>query len=253
MLKNIKAVAFDLDGTIYQGNKLIEGAFEVINYLKEKNIKVYYLTNSSKTRGEVHKKLKYLGINCEINEVYSSGYLIGRYLNENNYNNVYIIGSEKLKEEIRTLGINIIENEFEAEVLVVAFDSEFNYRKMTAALTVALNNKPIITCNKERMFPGENGKIMPGCGFIIGAIEHCANRKSDIVVGKPSPYMLEELAKDNNLSKNEILMVGDTYESDIVMAKVYGCKSVLISKEIVENTVIINKLQELIQEDLLII
>ena len=59
--------------------------------------------------------------------------------------------------------------------------------------------------------------------------------------------MLDVLSARNRLKKDEILMVGDTYESDIVMAKKFGCKSVLIDKNCDNrDCLVINKIEELV-------
>ena len=40
-IKN-KVFAFDLDGTIYTGNRLVEGAYEIVNYLRQRGAKVVF-------------------------------------------------------------------------------------------------------------------------------------------------------------------------------------------------------------------
>ena len=46
-LENIKCYLLDMDGTIYLGNELIDGAKEFLEKLKEKNIRYIFLTNNS--------------------------------------------------------------------------------------------------------------------------------------------------------------------------------------------------------------
>ena len=46
-LQDIKCYLLDMDGTIYLGNELIEGAKEFLQKLKKKNIKYIFLTNNS--------------------------------------------------------------------------------------------------------------------------------------------------------------------------------------------------------------
>jgi ribonucleotide monophosphatase NagD (HAD superfamily) len=42
MLEGIKLFAFDLDGTVYNGDQLIPGAYELIDYLRNNNYKVIF-------------------------------------------------------------------------------------------------------------------------------------------------------------------------------------------------------------------
>lgn len=232
MFNNIKAVVFDLDGTIYYGNELIEGALEVIEYLRRMGKKIFFLTNNStKSREQIYNRLISMGLICNIDEVYTSGYVAALYAEKEGVKNIYILGSNDLKNEFYSKGIQVTEDEKLAESLLIGYDTELNYDRLTKALNVALNGRTIMACNKERHYPGKNAIRMPGCGAMVGAIELCANRKVDFVIGKPNTLMLDILLEVNNLNRDEIVMVGDTYESDIIMANNVGCKSILINEK----------------------
>ena len=65
-----KAIIFDMDGTIYLGNQLIDGALELFNILWSKEIDFYFLTNnSSNSRIQYKRKLSSLGINIELDKI----------------------------------------------------------------------------------------------------------------------------------------------------------------------------------------
>src|SRR5690625_2436015 len=94
---------FDLDGTVYLDNDLIDGAKEAIDTLKNRGDKVVFLTNKSiETTGSYIKKLRGLGIEVDNHEVVNSNFLTARYLaskiNENEQ--VMVIGEEPLVEEL---------------------------------------------------------------------------------------------------------------------------------------------------------
>ena len=60
----------DMDGVIYSGETLIDGADEFITRLLEHNIPFTFMTNNSqRTRLEVVRKLKPLGIEVTENHV----------------------------------------------------------------------------------------------------------------------------------------------------------------------------------------
>ena len=229
-MKKINAVAFDLDGTIYTGEKLVDGAAEIITYLKDKNIKICYFTNNSgKTRKDIHKKLLKLGLNLEIGTVYNSSYAAGVYLKNNHFKKVYCCGSPGLQEELAFTGIKCVRDNEAPEAVVVGLDLEFNYKKMAVALNLLRNRDcQFIVCNKDRNYPIEDYRLMPGCGTIVAALEFAADRQVDVIIGKPETFMLDLLCKDWNLRSEEILVVGDTFDSDIAMADSYGSPSLLI-------------------------
>ena len=123
------------------------------------------------------------------------------------YKTVYIMGSDALAEEFAGLGITVSDH---AEVVIVGYDMDFNYKKLTDALQVALRADKIIACNLEHHYPGENAKRMPGCGAMVGALEGSLGRKVDYSVGKPNPLLMDIICQDKGLKPEEIIVVGDT-------------------------------------------
>ncbi len=226
----IKAVAFDLDGTIYIGEKLVDGVVEILNYLKNKNIKIFYFTNNSaKTRKDIHKKLLNLGLNPEIGFIYNCAYATGKYLKNNSFKKVYCCGSPGLKEEIVLAGIECVKDKEFPDAVVVGLDHEFNYVKMSVALNFLLKKEcKFIVCNRDRNYPVEKSRLMPGCGSIVAGLEFATARLADVIIGKPETFMLDLLCKNWNFQNKEILIVGDTFDSDIAMADAYGSPSLLL-------------------------
>lgn len=228
-INDFDIVLFDLDGTIYYGSKIIPGANETIEYFRKQGKKIFFTTNNStKTRAQIYEKLYDMGVNCTVEEVLTSGYLAALYAKNNNLKDVYIFGSRNLIAEFNGLGVQINQNET-AENLLIGYNPLMTYDDLTESLQVALHAKIIMACNKERLFPGENSKLMPGCGAMTAPIEWCAHRECDIIIGKPNTLMVELLCEQEKLDSSRFLIIGDTFESDIRMADRAGCKSILIS------------------------
>ena len=230
MLSNIKLFVLDLDGILCIGNNIIPNAVELVSYLR-KNYKVVFFSNTSgKTSFQVCEKLNRLGINCIKEEVFTASSSTALYLKENNIDNVFVIGSNDFKDEIKSQGISIIQNAL-ADNLVVGLDTKFNYRKIDIALSILLKGGKFIVCNEDRYYPIENYKYLPGCGAMVGSISSIANRKPDFIVGKPNIYVLEKISEMYKITNKEMVVVGDSYESDIQMALNYNCKSIFINED----------------------
>lgn len=220
----IKLFAFDLDGTLYKGNQVIDGAIELIDYLRQ-DYKIAFHTNASgKSIEQIHYKLCSMGIYCDTKEIYTSSQITALYLKENNIDDVYVIGSEEFKNEIHNVGI--IVNDTFSENLVVGLDTNFKYEKITIALNILLNGGKFIACNEDDRFPVEKG-YMPGSGAMVGAIEKASGIKP-IIIGKPNTYILQKISKDYDILNNEICVVGDT-SSDRDMALNFGSQIIMIS------------------------
>lgn len=230
-IKDIKLAVFDLDGTIYYGDELIEGANDTVDFFRNSGCKACFLTNNSaKTRTQIYEKLLKIGVKCEPDEVMTSGFIAADYVKRNKLDNVYIFGSVDLVKEFKNMGINPVD-EASAENLVIGFNPLFTYEELAKAVRVALKAKKVIACNKEKIYPDKNKVLFPGCGAMVSSVEYCSGREADIVTGKPNIGMIMNVAKHYNIDISNVLMVGDTYESDIVMADNAKAMSVYIGKE----------------------
>ena len=230
ILSNLKLFAFDLDGTLYLGENIIEGAIDLICFLKKKYSVVFFTNNSTKTREEIHSKLKKMGFDCSLNEIFTSSYAAAEYLDESNLDNVFVIGSDGLRSEIIDNGICIVDND-SAENLVVGLDFDFSYKKIETAMSILLNNGRFIVCNEDRFFPIGGNRYMPACGAMVGAIAVASNRKADFIIGKPNTYILSKIEEEYEIEHHEIMVVGDSFESDIMMAMNNNSKAILVNSE----------------------
>lgn len=81
----IKAILLDLDGTVYNGNTIIDEADEAIENMRRNGIRVYFCTNnSSSTPHSIMKKLKGMNIDCDEEDVLTSGKATLEYIKRNN-------------------------------------------------------------------------------------------------------------------------------------------------------------------------
>ena len=106
-LEGIKAVFLDLDGTIYLGSNLIEGAQDFLERLEERGIIRFFLSNnSSKSVGQYLKKLQGLDIPATAGEILLSTHDLISWLNENGINQTYLVGTDGMKEMLEAAGVS---------------------------------------------------------------------------------------------------------------------------------------------------
>ena len=226
-LKGIKLFAFDLDGTLYLGDRIIPGAIELIDHLRHAYTVVFFTNNSGSTKTQIHEKLRCLGIVCNRDEIYTSASETVTYLEETKLNNLFVIGTEGFRNTLRENGFHVVDD-ISADNLVVGFDDDFSYQKIECALTILLKGGRFIACNEDASFPVETGGRKPACGAMVGAISVCAKRKPDFVVGKPNTFILSRIAREHGVQNDETVIVGDSFESDIMMALNYDSKAILV-------------------------
>ncbi|MBM4439264.1 MAG: HAD-IIA family hydrolase [Candidatus Rokubacteria bacterium] len=220
---------FDLDGTIYIGDRLIPGADDAIAALRADGRRVAFLSNKPlETRADYARKLTTLGIPATPDDVVTSSVVLARYLAGRDPGApVFVIGEPPLIAELAAHGFEV-RRDHHVRWVVIAFDRTFDYAKLDTALqAVRRANARLIATNPDRTCPVEGGEI-PDCAGMIAAVEAVTDRKVDAVVGKPSPIILEVALATLGVPAGEAVIVGDRIETDMVMGKRLGLATVLV-------------------------
>ncbi len=220
---------FDLDGTIYLGDKLIPGADRAINMLRERGKKLAFVSNKPiQSRHTYAKKLNDLGVPCDAEDVINSSLVCARYLQKHYPGcSALVLGEEPLVQELESHGIRVSEDPEKTEVVVVSWDRNFTYEKLNKAYIAAVNGAALIGTNPDRTCPMP-GYNLPDAACMIAAVEACAERQVDPIVGKPSPIMVREALDVLGVEPNRAALAGDRPETDMLMAHRAGLSFMLV-------------------------
>jgi HAD superfamily hydrolase (TIGR01457 family) len=218
-----KGFIFDLDGTIYRSDQLILGADAVIRLLRENKRKVVFLSNKPlQTREGYAAKLTRLGIPTQPDEVINSTFVMTNYLKKiAPQARLFVVGETPFVEELKRAGFSITDDPKEIEYVVVAFDRTFDYQKLNIAYQSIKLGAHFVATNPDRTCPVEGGEI-PDCAGMIAAIEAVTEKKVEIIVGKPSPIMIQTVLDVLGLRPEECILIGDRLETDIKMGRESG-------------------------------
>ena len=220
---------FDLDGTVYLGEGLIPGAAETIAALRADGRRVAFLSNKPLyTRADYAEKLTRLGIPARADEVVNSSIVLARHLQTLDAGApVFVIGEPPLIGELQAHGFEV-RNDPDVRWVVIAFDRTFDYAKLNTALqAVRRHDARLIATNPDRTCPTAEGEI-PDCAGMMAAVEAVTGKTVEVVVGKPSPIILEVALATLGVAAGDCVMVGDRIETDIVMGKRLGLATVLV-------------------------
>ena len=124
--------------------------------------------------------------------------------------------------EMRAHGFEVRDDE-RVRWVVIAFDRTFSYAKLNTALQAVKRGARLIATNPDRTCPVEGGEI-PDCAGMIAAVEAVTDKKVEVVVGKPSPIILEVALASLGVSAADAVMVGDRIETDITMGRRSGLR-----------------------------
>lgn len=227
-MKRYKAYCFDLDGTVYRGDEGIASAIAFIQKLQQEGIEPFYITNNAtKTPEQVQQKLAALGIAAPLQHIYTSALVTATYVEQHfRQMKVQVIGSDGIRVALAEKGIHITNDE-DASAVVMGLDREINYAKLASACLAIQNGAKLIGTNGDMKFPTEQG-FVPANGSFVHLVA-TVTETEPLFIGKPSPIMLEAIAQAYHYSKNEMVMIGDNYQTDILCGIRFGCDTIHVN------------------------
>ena len=119
-------IATDLDGTLFNGQTLIDGVREGLLKIINEGIEIYYTTNnSSQTPSEIKNKLEdLLQLNIDVSKIITP-LVIFQNLYSDNKLNIFIYGSDNLKKYIKNMNMNVTSLEH-ADLILIGRKEENN-------------------------------------------------------------------------------------------------------------------------------
>lgn len=225
-MNKYKGYLIDLDGTMYKGSERIEAASDFVKRLKGKNIPYLFVTNNStRTPAQVAEKLRGFDIPAEEDLVFTTSQATANYICDMKRTAaVYVIGEEGLHTALKEKNFQYAGET--ADFVVVGLDREVTYEKLAVACLAVRNGAVFISTNADIALPTERG-FMPGNGSITSVIS-VSTQKEPIFIGKPESIIMEQALKVLGTGKEETLMVGDYYDTDILAGMNAGVDTLLV-------------------------
>lgn len=244
IVKNYKAVFFDAFGVLKNHQGLIPGIIKTFEYLDNKGIKYYLLTNDSSRSPEMLAKwYQDRGVQqVTADKILSSGMVAMEYfkLKVSNGNAVAYLGTENSAHYIETAGLTTVavkdidlNNIDHIESFAFLDDEGFNWNEdiNKAINLLRKKNMTVVVANTDINYPVNQNDVSVAIGSLADMVEKIIG-KSFIRFGKPDAQMFllayERALQDIDVKRNEILMVGDTLHTDIIGGNKFGLDTVLV-------------------------
>lgn len=228
-IAGMKLFLFDMDGTLYLGNRLYDFTIELLTQIRRTGGRYLFMTNnSSKSVADYIKKLAKLGIEATREDFITSSQATAYYLKKHHNGQIlYVCGTNSLKEELRSEGFTVTEDAEEAQCIVMGFDTELTFKKLEDVSWLLLTREiPFIATNPDLVCPTEFGSV-PDCGSVCQMIYN-ATGKRPVVIGKPSPLMPELAMERLGVSKEETCVIGDRIYTDVKSGLNAGITGILV-------------------------
>ncbi|MGM0123471.1 TIGR01457 family HAD hydrolase [Enterococcus sp. AZ194] len=238
-MKDYQGYLIDLDGTIYLGKEPIPAGKRFVERLQKEKLPFLFVTNNTTKSPEVvaGRLADEFDIHVTPEEVYTASLATIDYMKDTNRGNkVFVIGEAGLIDLINAAGFEY--DEKNPDYVVVGLDSQVTYEKFVTATLAIRNGALFIGTNPDKNIPTERG-LIPGAGSLISLVE-TATQTKPVFIGKPEAIIMDKAVSHLGLHKDQVLMVGDNYETDIQAGLKNGIDTLLVlsgftSKEAVPN------------------
>ncbi len=229
-LQQKKLFLFDMDGTIYEEDRLFDGTLSLLEAVRRQGGRSVFITNNSSRSVEDYvKKVQHMGIEVSTEDFFTSVQATVLLLKKE-YPDVlvYAQGTVSMLQELRASGIRVTEQiEDGIGVVLVGFDTELTFEKLRRTCELLTERDlPFYACNPDLVCPCSFG-FVPDCGSMCVGIYNATGKKP-IYIGKPEKTMIEVVRQKFGCTKDETVVIGDRLYTDIRSGNNAGVTTVCV-------------------------
>ena len=224
----IRAILFDLDGTVYEDGVVLPGAVEAVAGLARRGLEIGFVTNTtSRSRRALSERLHGMGIEAPVKRIATALLAGAAHLAAEGFRRVAPLVPQAALEDLD--GFEIVREKPEA-VVVGDLDDRWTFEILNTAFNQLMNGAELVALSADRYWRAADG-LQLDCGPFVKALEY-ASGKTAAVCGKPSAEFyrtaLGSLGSWALDRPGEVLMVGDDIWGDIRGAQQAGLKACLV-------------------------
>ncbi|SPH17078.1 Sugar-phosphatase AraL [Defluviimonas aquaemixtae] len=218
----VKGVLIDLAGVLYDGNAALPGAADALAQLRNADLPVRFLTNSTRApKARLLKRLEGFGIEAGPDELFTPAAAACDWLARHGHAPHLLIHPNLAEDFADCAGTGP-----EAVVLGDA-GRFFTYEALNAAFRALSRGAPFLALAANRVFRDADGELSLDAGAFVAALEFASGAEAQIL-GKPSLDFFAAAADSMGLSLAEVAMIGDDAEVDVAGALAAGVGTAIL-------------------------
>ena len=229
-------ILFDLWGVIIEGDNTYPGVVEAINNMISRT-NIMFLTNAPRPNFKVAENLRKWGItNATEDMVVTSGDIARQMIQAHRSNlggkipKIYHLGEDRNEDILLNSKHELTQDLNSADIILLSLyrDDHEDINEFNQILKQAALKKDLLTlCSNPDTTIPKHGTIRYCAGYFAEIIEKFGGEV--VYTGKPKEVIYNfALQKQQHIKKDRILMVGDTFETDILGANKAGIHSALV-------------------------
>ncbi|MDI1298442.1 TIGR01458 family HAD-type hydrolase [Methylotenera sp.] len=222
-LSALKGFLFDLDGVLYTGSNVIEGAVEAIEKLRASHICRFVTNTSTLFLRSLQQKINTLGFAIPANEIISAPQATLLYLQGQQNPVCRLLLAEDVKQDFEVLN----QSETAANYIVIGdIGGTWSYSLLNQVFNDLMQGAKLIAIHKNKFWQTEHGLQMDIGGF-VDALEYASGVKA-MIIGKPSADFFQIALDDMGLKAFEVAMIGDDIDVDVAGSQQIGLTGMLV-------------------------
>lgn len=226
IIDDYAGLVIDLDGVVIRGDQLVRDAGQFLKRARRAKIPMVFVTNNStRTPDEWVSQFEKQKVKLDPASILTSAAVTAQLLVSDPPAKAYVVGEYGLTSALRNAGIEVVDDQAEADTVVVGWDRQLSFEKLKSAAIAIDRGARFVGTNPDRVYPTEQGP-WPGNGAALAYLRAATNVAPE-VVGKPQTPLFE-LAGETLGVDGEILVVGDQIETDVVAAHKMGWDAALV-------------------------
>ena len=226
----MQGILFDLDGVIYQADKAIAGAAQVVDWVQSSNIPHLFVTNTtSKPRDAICSKLSEMGIEVDPEHILTPPVAAVHWLKSNVEGAVALFVPAATETEFAGFRLwRGDENQNVGAVVIGDLGEGWSFTRLNQAFRCLIKDPApaLIALGMTRYWRAKDG-LRLDTGPFVTALQY-ATAIQPLVIGKPSSAFFSTGAQRLGVSPAQVLMIGDDIRGDVEGAQQAGLKGALV-------------------------
>ena len=220
----------DLDGVMYQGGRLVAGAIDTLDWIRQQQIPHLFVTNTtSRSRDDLLQKFKALGFSAGVDEIMTPVVAASQWLEDHNLHRVALFVPAPTQRDFGDVDAVSLDHETAVDAVVIGDLGEaWDFQLLNRAFRFLMQEpRPeLIALGMTRYWRSDDGLQLDVAPF-IKALEHAASCEAR-VVGKPARAFFSASLASIDCKADHALMIGDDIVGDIDAAQKCGIRGIQV-------------------------
>lgn len=227
---DVRGILFDLDGVIYLGDQLIDGAVQALEWVRARRIPHLFVTNTtSRPREALCRKLSGMGIAVDVDRILSPPVAAVHWLQTQTRGAAALFVPEATRVEFAGLPLwRGNGDEAVGSVVVGDLGEDWDFRRLNQAFRLLMQQPAprLVALGMTRYWKTPDG-LQLDAGPFVTALQY-ASGIEPVVTGKPAAAFFHSGAEALGIQPAQLLMIGDDIRGDIGGAQQAGLKALLV-------------------------